>query len=395
MRIGALSGVLAAILALAACTPPTPQTPKISASAAAACRVGPDGGPAVADRGIGGTGGPERRMTDRGIGGTGIIGVITGFGSVCVNGFEVAYDPAASVSVDGRPDGADVLRVGQLAAIEAGGSLGAELQARRVAVRHEVVGPVEAPPEGAGLIRVAGQIVVVPSDVQGNPLVRRDDWVAVSGLRSRGGRIVATRIDVRTPGRAVIHGRLEREPEGAWRIDGARIQLPDGAAPVTGRLVQVSGTYADGLLRATAWEPDLLASDPAAYFGAAVDRLSVEQFVGPGLGGVSLGDVTIAMPSSADASRGRSGPAIVDYVRGAGGRMAATSLREAPGGIVPNAAFTPAPVPGPATLGSPFGGGGGGPGIPGAAGRMPFPASRPAPPGGVGAGPPPSAPPGR
>ena len=296
---------------------------------------------------------------------------------MCVNGFEVAFDPTTPVSVDGRPDGAGVLRVGQLAAIEAAGGRGAELRARRLAVRHEVVGPVEAAADGPGLIRVAGQIVVVPADVQGAPLVRPGDWVAVSGLRSPGGRIIATRIDARTPGRALIHGRLEREPDDAWRIDGARIQLPNGAEPVAGRLVQVSGIYADGLLRANALEADLLASDPAAYFGAAVDRLSVEQFVTAGATGTEFGTMPGEIPGIVGSS-GRSGPAIVDFARAANGRMAATSLREAPGGTVPGAAFTPAPVPGPGTLGPPSGGGGLGPGLPGGAGRMPFPAAHPA-----------------
>ncbi len=160
MRIGRLSGALAvAVIALAGCRSSAPETPQpgTRASAAVTCRVGPDGGPAVADRGIGGTGEPKRRVADRGIGGTGIIGVITGFGSVCVNGFEVAYDPAVPVSVDGRPDGADILRVGQLAAIEASGGTGAMLHARRLAVRHEVVGPVEAAPGGTGALRVAGR----------------------------------------------------------------------------------------------------------------------------------------------------------------------------------------------------------------------------------------------
>lgn len=41
-----------------------------------------------ADSGIGGTG----QQAQEGIGGTGIIGVITGFASVCVNGLEILYD---------------------------------------------------------------------------------------------------------------------------------------------------------------------------------------------------------------------------------------------------------------------------------------------------------------
>jgi Domain of unknown function (DUF5666) len=159
----------------------------------------------MADRGIGGTGSPDRRLADKGIGGTGIIGVVTGLGSVCVNGFEVSYDPAIQVSVDGRPDSAGVLRVGQLAAIEAAGPEDG-LTARRLSIRHEVTGPVEASSDGATALRVAGQSVSVPANVQGDPLVSPGEWVAVSGLRSPAGRVLATRLDVRPPGRALIHG---------------------------------------------------------------------------------------------------------------------------------------------------------------------------------------------
>ncbi len=389
------AATIAVAIALAACSSRPAQTPETGATAAPTCRVGPDGEPVVADRGIGGTGRPERRVADRGIGGTGIIGVITGFGSVCVNGFEVVYDPQKPVSVDGRPDDASVLRVGQFAAIEAASGLGFELHARRLAVRHEVVGPVEAAAHGSGQIRVAGQIVVVPAEVQGDPGARLDDWVAVSGLRNPSGRIVASRIDVGRPGRALIHGRLERGPDGAWRIDGARIQFPNDAEPAAGQLVRVSGTYAGGLLRSDAWEPDLLASDPAAYFGAAVDRLSVEQYLPVGGTGAWLGNTPAGGPVFIGGAGGRNGPAIVNFARMADGTMAPTSLREARGGPVPSAPFTPAPVPGAATLGPASGEGGFGPSPPGGPGRMPT--ARPelpgaANPGGAG-GPLPPAPP--
>ncbi len=55
----------------------------------------PFAGAPASDRGIGGTGAPASGpvISDRGIGGTGIVGVVTGFGSVFVNGLEVAYIP--------------------------------------------------------------------------------------------------------------------------------------------------------------------------------------------------------------------------------------------------------------------------------------------------------------
>jgi hypothetical protein len=120
----------------------------------AVCQIGPDGGPLIAhsaptgsklvglnpaglkptqskqaataqhgldqtilaERGIGGTGTPpgNPELADRGIGGTGIVGVITGFASVCVDGLEIAYDRSAAVDIDGAAGTPAALRVGQI-----------------------------------------------------------------------------------------------------------------------------------------------------------------------------------------------------------------------------------------------------------------------------------------
>ncbi|MBV8397362.1 MAG: hypothetical protein JOZ17_01325, partial [Acetobacteraceae bacterium] len=103
------AGLLAILLlAVSSCARPEahrPPTPPQSGEAThEVCRVGPDGGPLLSDRGIGGTGAAFKvppavadrgiggtgaafapsNWADRGIGGTGIIGVITGFASVCL-----------------------------------------------------------------------------------------------------------------------------------------------------------------------------------------------------------------------------------------------------------------------------------------------------------------------
>ena len=85
--------------------------------------IGGTGAP-LAD-GIGGTGAP---LAD-GIGGTGarrapaarvgVVGVVTGFGSICVNGLRLQYDRSATVSENGRPAGTAALAVGQFVSIEA------------------------------------------------------------------------------------------------------------------------------------------------------------------------------------------------------------------------------------------------------------------------------------
>ncbi len=127
----------------------------------------PLAGSPAADGGIGGTGAPASgpAISDRGIGGTGIVGVITGFGSVFVNGLEVAYTPSTPLTVDGVAEPDAALRVGQLAAIVASEDRG--LHAVSIDVRHEVSGPVTSVDAGGGMLVVAGQPVAIDSGTQG------------------------------------------------------------------------------------------------------------------------------------------------------------------------------------------------------------------------------------
>ena len=74
----------------------------------------------ASDRGIGGSG---ISTGDRGLGGSGmragIIGVVTGFASLCVNGYEVELDEASVVTIEGHPATAADIHLGQLVVIEA------------------------------------------------------------------------------------------------------------------------------------------------------------------------------------------------------------------------------------------------------------------------------------
>ena len=107
--------------------------------------IGGTGAPALLDNlpadsmvgrpGIGGTGAAEG-----GIGGTGLIGVITGFASICVNGVEVHYDTGTPVSADGLPMSLDHLAVGQVVAVQAIGE-GDQLSARSISIMRAAVGP--------------------------------------------------------------------------------------------------------------------------------------------------------------------------------------------------------------------------------------------------------------
>ena len=328
------------LLLVAGCGGTPPPPPPASADIApAVCRVGPDGARPVADRGIGGTGAPAVEQADRGIGGTGIIGVITGFASVCLADEEVALPPGLPASVDGQSASADDLRAGQVAALEAAGPPGA-LQARRIAVQHAVIGRVDA--VGRGTLSVAGQFIVVADATGAGTAAQIGDWVAVSGLRQTENTIVATRIDPAPPGRVLVHGELVRS-YGALRIGSLRLRVPYGEAPPGGWPAVATGHMDGDVLVADSLTPDLAAQSPSRYFSTDVTNFVVEGYVAVVAGGYVVNRAFVAGGDFADI--GTRGRGIATFTRREGADLVATGLRLGDGTAPSGGGFAPAPVP--------------------------------------------------
>jgi hypothetical protein len=246
--------------------------------AVAACSMpgGIGGTGARADGGIGGTG----ITADGGIGGTGlradtdlsVIGVVTGFGSICVNGVEVHYDASTPVTHDGEPSSARALAIGHVVALRAFGN-SAEARARAIDVRSAAVGRVTAIERASNSLNVLGQTVRVESwttvgpGLAGPTLadVGLGEPLRVSGLRRADGTIIATRIE-RAPSAKEIEGasaettRLENgafivqgyvagaPARGEVRVGGIPFRVPERiAAQLTrDRLVRLSGRTESG-----------------------------------------------------------------------------------------------------------------------------------------------------
>jgi hypothetical protein len=358
-------GWLVLPLALACCAPRPPENTAAS-TAPASCRIGPDGARPVADRGIGGTGTPPGTpvVADRGIGGTGIIGVITGFASVCVAGEEVALPADVPAVIDGQPADLNDLRAGQLAALEAAGRPGA-LQAQRITVQHRVIGPVDA--TGRGTMTVAGQFIFIADATGSATGAKVGDWVAVSGLPTTDNTIVATRIDPAPPGRVLVHGELIGL-YGTLRIGTLKVRLANGTHPPGGWPVIAAGRLDGDVLVADSLLPDLAAESPSAYFGPAVTSFIVESYVAVVPGGFLVDRDFVS--GSGFAGVGSRGRGIATFTRREGGGLAATGLRLTNGADASGGGFAPAPVPsggfgGGRALGSPGGASSGGSGGPG------------------------------
>jgi hypothetical protein len=242
----------------------------------ASCRFAPPGPRSTealqlvaTDRGLGGSGiGAE----DRGLGGSGIragiIGVVTGFGSLCVNGYEVELDASSVVTLEGHPATEADIHLGQLVVIEADQTRG-KLRAASVDVRLAALGPVSSVSADGKTLTVLGQTVRLADITAEAPeKVAPGDWVAVSGLRDADAVIEGTSV-VRLPQagtRAMVAG-VVREGRVAGLEIGANVAAPGDAVVVDVR-------PADGRFTVASVRPQ-----PQARFTADVRDVSVQTFV--------------------------------------------------------------------------------------------------------------------
>jgi hypothetical protein len=353
--------LLAALLLLvAACSeraPPLSAPIPSPAGETDICRIGPDGGPppqarpvrtAEDDRGIGGTGIQLASDDgDRGIGGTGIVGVVTGFASICVNGMHVGYDPTLPVVFGAVMAPPSALRVGQVVAISAAERDGT-LQARRVAVRYEVSGPVEAVEPGA--IRVAGQRVTLVGAVPGGTDWKVGDSILVSGLRAPDGSIIASRIDPRpagAPRTVTVHGVLMQR-DGVLSVGNLPIRVGPGLLLPDPGPVIATGMIEDGVLTPVSVAPDMLLRDPTVWFGPGYGRFLYEGYVSLGAGMVTLGSALRA-PAPAGIAPFGARRGVVELRPGPAGGLTATGLRNPTGAPMtggPLGGLRQAPMPG-------------------------------------------------
>lgn len=198
------------------------------------------------------------------------VGPVTGFGSIIVNG-ERYDERAAEVMVDERPDRP---RAATVAAIRLG--MRAELQHRDLVVATavvsaEVIGPVTS--VSAASFVALGQTVLVNSDPARPTVFEGFDALAdlvsgsvveVHGDRAGNGDILATRVELRPVGLALVRvagtatdvsGRGFRI--GALSVDGSSAAVvPTGAAIANGQRVvawtdvpYTGGTLAPKVLR--------------------------------------------------------------------------------------------------------------------------------------------------
>jgi Domain of unknown function (DUF5666) len=236
------------------------------------------------ESGIGGTGLTPPTQSDTllakkedesGIGGTGIVGIISGFGSICVNGMEIHFKETTPIIEDGVQTLPSRLALGQtvsvLTHINDNG-----YYAKEIRVLHEVNGLVTTIDSANNTFELLGQTVHLPADLIQQ--ITLGEQVSISGNRLNDGSIEALRVDKsdKPIEKLSLIGPLEKETaSGNFHIGKQIIDIPaTQTALQMGDEVRVQGTLKDNILHA-----DIIEHNPRWSFFSRVDQILLQGHV--------------------------------------------------------------------------------------------------------------------
>ena len=203
------------------------------------------------DYGIGGTGLQAQNIGSEGIG---IIGEITGFGSIFVNGFEVENDDATIISVNGRKVSKHEFEIGEVVEVLTPDERPLT-NAVLINVRHEVIGPVSEIDRTRNRFTILNQEVLV-ENLPAN--VETGAFLAVSGFRDGDGQIHATRIAAARAGSVLVRGQLDRSQD-SLSMYGYDLAFSVQPGPEN-REWKIEGILVEGKVKVTRAFPDRIAS---------------------------------------------------------------------------------------------------------------------------------------
>ncbi|MEO1678342.1 MAG: DUF5666 domain-containing protein [Pseudomonadota bacterium] len=205
-----------------------------------------------------------------GIGGTGIVGLLTDFGSLRINGLRVEVTERTLFDSPVGRVSESAVAPGMPLTVSAERTRDA-LVARRVTIAWPLVGTVER--SGSGF-SVNGARVRPEAGSIGRltPGAR----VAVSGVW-RGGMVVASRLDPAPQGRDLIAGAAGRGGPTGFTVEGVPVRMRGAVRlPLSGSYVTLFGEIRDGLFEGTASEVGRFARS-----GRELRQLSVEGYLAP------------------------------------------------------------------------------------------------------------------
>ncbi len=220
-----------------------------------------------------------------GMGGTGIvadarrsigtvIGTVTRFGSICVNGIEIEFNDGVPITVRGERATAAAIGLGQVVRVATDLKTGHPV-ARSIATEDAVSGPVTTRDTASQTFAVMGRAVRMGRDSMvalSGPIVPDiGTHVTVSGIAQPDGTVVASRLEYRDPQTDVHVTGLVRDFDGEYiDVDGVMVHLPDGddgRRYAAGAEVSVSGKWQNDELQAVAVTRDPMTPGPGPESG--------------------------------------------------------------------------------------------------------------------------------
>ena len=187
-------------------------------------------------------------------GGIAIMGVVTGFASICVNNEEVHYEQTTPVYDNGQPTKLGRLAVGKTVMLKATRAANGRLNAKAIGLFDAVAGPVGGVDIARKQMKVMGQSVLLnPTIMQQVKALTPGAVVRVSGHRLDNGEIIATHIDAATAAGANTIGVVTNVARDGFTVNGTKVNVSDRKLLDTikvGNEVRVNGDWNGSALQA-------------------------------------------------------------------------------------------------------------------------------------------------
>ncbi len=176
---------------------------------------------------------------DYGIGGTGIVGSVTGFGSIFVNGVEVEITRQTRLSLNGQAVDDHDFAIGETVEVLTQDA-NPYTDALQLNIRHEIIGPVSDWNQATAILEILGQQVQL---VDHSGQWQQGQTLAVSGYRDANGIIQARHVKPLAEPRILLRGEAEQltariEAAGYTIADPSGLASIEGPLRLTGRLNQ-------------------------------------------------------------------------------------------------------------------------------------------------------------
>lgn len=204
-----------------------------------------------------------------GIGGTGIVGIMTGAGSVLINGLRVEVPANTRIMAAGRAVGDSVLVPGAALSLVARARLG-RMEALRIDVDAPLIGTLI---RQGNTLTINGTALQLDSGIRAAGL--NGQRVMAHGLWQPDGSLRASLLQPMPDGPDSIAGVVEGSPAAGWRMGQTSVQAPQGQVLVPGQFAVATGQFTQNMLRAS--------SVVLGRFrgGQSLRQLSVEGYLEP------------------------------------------------------------------------------------------------------------------